>query len=96
MPVLVGWYVEFKKQLEVSDMYRNLLNLYLCLNGIWMLCMYASFTNRIAYLSWFLYPIVLIYPFLQEDWGEDRYQKFSYVMLAHLGFTLFMNVIYYR
>ena len=96
MPVLVGWYVEFKKHLEVSAMYRNLLNLYLCLNGIWMLCMYANFTNRIAYLSWFLYPIVLIYPFLQEDWGEDRYQKFSYVMLAHLGFTLFMNILYYR
>ena len=95
MPVLVGWYAVFKKQLEVSDMYRDLLNLYLCLNGVWMLCMYASFTNRIAYLSWFLYPIVLIYPFLQEDWEEDRYQKFSYVMLAHLGFTLFMNIIYY-
>ena len=96
MPVIVGWYAVVKKQLELSDMYINLLNLYLCLNGIWMLCMYANFTNRIAYLSWFLYPIVLIHPFLNEDWGEDRYQKFSYVMLAHLGFTLFMNIIYYR
>ena len=96
MPVLVGWYAVFKKQLELSNTYINLLNLYLCLNGVWMLCMYANFTNRIAYLSWFLYPIVLIYPFLNEDWGEDRYQKFSLVMLAHLGFTLFMNLIYYR
>lgn len=96
MPVIVGWYVVVKKQLEISDMYINLLNLYLCLNGVWMLCMYANFTNRIAYLSWFLYPIVLIYPFLNEDMGEDRYRKFSYVMLAHLGFTLFMNIIYYR
>ena len=95
MPVIVGWYVCFKKRLELSDTYINLLNLYLCLNGIWMLCMYASYTNRIAYLSWFLYPIVLIYPFLQEEWGDDRYQKFSYVMLAHLGFTLFMQIIYY-
>lgn len=94
MPVLVGWYAVVKKQLELSDTYINLLNLYLCLNGVWMLCMYANFTNRIAYLSWFLYPIVLIYPFLNEDWGEDRYQKFGYVMLAHLGFTLFMNYIY--
>lgn len=96
MPVIVGWYAVYKKQMEISNTYRNLLNLYLCLNGVWMLCMYANFTNRIAYLSWFLYPIVLIYPFLNEDWGEDRYQKFSYVMLAHLGFTLFMNIIYYR
>ena len=95
MPVLVGWYAVVKRRLRVSEMYINLLNLYLCLNGIWMLCMYASFTNRIAYLSWFLYPVVLIYPFLNEQWGRDRYKKFALVMLGHLGFTLFMNVIYY-
>lgn len=95
MPVLVGWYAVFKKKMHLSNLYKNLLNLYLCLNGIWMLCMYAAFTNRIAYLSWFLYPIVLVYPFLQEDWGKNRYRTFGIVMLGHLGFTLFMNIIYY-
>lgn len=95
MPVLVGWYAVFKKKMNLSPLYKDLLNLYVCLNGTWMLCMYAEFTNRIAYLSWFLYPIVLIYPFLQEQWGKSRYKVFGWVMLAHLGFTLFMNVIYY-
>lgn len=95
MPVLVGWYAVFKKRMNLSPLYKDLLNLYVCLNGTWMLCMYASFTNRIAYLSWFLYPIVLIYPFLNEQWGRDRYKKFGLVMLGHLGFTLFMNIIYY-
>ena len=95
MPVLVGWYAVFKKRMNLSPLYKDLLNLYVCLNGTWMLCMYASFTNRIAYLSWFLYPIVLIYPFLQEPWGRNRYKIFGWVMLGHLGFTLFMNIIYY-
>ena len=94
VPVFIGWYVIVKKKLQVSTMYKNLINLYLCLNGVWMLCMYANFTNRIAYLSWFLYPIVLIYPFLQENWGGNRYKMFSLVMLGHLGFTLFMNILY--
>lgn len=93
MPVLVGWYAVFKKKMRLSPLYKDLLNLYLCLNGIWMLCMYANFTNRIAYLSWFLYPIVLIYPYLQEQWGRARYKTFGLVMLGHLGFTLFMNII---
>ena len=95
MPVVVGWFAVFKKKMQLSPLYKDLLNLYLCLNGVWMLCMYANFTNRIAYLSWFLYPIVLLYPFLQEQWGKARYKTFGLVMLGHLGFTLFMNIIYY-
>ena len=95
MPMLVGYWVIFKKRIQVSNLYKLLLNLYLCTNGVWMLCMYANFTNRIAYLSWFLYPIVLIYPFLNEPLGNNRYRQFATVMLCHLGFTLFMSFIYY-
>lgn len=95
MPVLVGYYAVYKKKMQLSRLYMCLLNTYLCTNGIWMLCMYASFTNRIAYLSWFMYPVVLIYPFLNEDWGPTRYETFSKVMLAHLAFTLFMELVYY-
>lgn len=95
MPVLAGYYAVFKKRLQISDTYSSLLHLYLCTNGVWMLCMYANFTNRIAYLSWFLYPIVLIYPFLYENWGANKYAMFRKVMLYHLGFTVFMQMIYY-
>lgn len=95
MPALVGYWAMYKKKVQLSKFYICLLNVYLCTNGIWMLCMYASFTNRIAYLSWFLYPVVLTYPFLREDWGPSRYRTFAKVMLAHLGFTIFMQGIYY-
>ena len=95
MPILVGYWAVYKKKLQLSKLYTCLLNLYMTLNGTWMLCMYANFTNRIAYLSWFLYPIVLIYPYLNENWGPKRYKDFSKVMLAHLGFTLFMKFIFY-
>ncbi|MEE0267336.1 MAG: EpsG family protein [Bacteroidales bacterium] len=95
MPILVGYWAVYKKRLQLSKMYTCLLNLYMTLNGTWMLCMYASFTNRIAYLSWFLYPIVLIYPFINENWGALRYKTLSKVVLAHLGFKLFMHFVYY-
>ena len=95
MPILVGYWSVYKKKMQLSKLYMCLLNLYMTLNGTWLLCMYANFTNRIAYLSWFLYPVVLIYPYLNENWGPSRYKTFSRVMLAHLGFTLFMKFIYY-
>lgn len=94
MPVLVGYYAIIKKKLRLSETYTYLLNVYLITNSIWMLCMYANFTNRIAYLSWLMYPVLLTFPFLNENWGAMRYQTFAKVMLAHFGFTLFMAFIY--
>ena len=93
-PIIVGWIVVVKKRV-LSRVYCFLLNLYLLTNATWLLCMYAEFTNRIAYLSWFLLPIVLIYPFLNEVWGERQYNTFQIIAFAHLGFTIFMQYIYY-
>lgn len=95
MPVWAGYLLIMKRQIEVSKTYKTLLHYYMTTNGAWMLCMYAEFTNRIAYLSWFLYPIVLVYPFLNEEWGVNKYLMFAKVMLWHLGFTVFMEMIYY-
>ena len=94
MPVIMGYWVIIKQKIE-SEMYQFLLNLYLVTNSVWMLCMYANFTNRIAYLSWFLYPIVLIYPLLNLEIIPDQYKLLKKVVFAHLGFTLFMHFIYY-
>ena len=94
MPVWLGW-VSLKKIPKCSTTYKMLLNMYLLTNSVWMLCMYANFNNRIAYLSWFLYPIVLIYPLLIEDWQGNKYALFSKVGTYHLAFTLFMAIIYY-
>lgn len=94
MPILVGWFAIFKKRIQ-SDRYTFILNLYTFVNAIWMLCIYALFTNRIAYLSWLIYPLVLIYPILNGKWGEKQCKTYRLVAYAHLTFTLFMFFVYY-
>lgn len=94
MPIIVGYYAIFKKNLK-SNIYNLLLKIYITTNSVWLLCMYVQFNNRIAYLSWFLYPIVLIYPFLNLDWSKNQLKDFSKVIMLHLAFTLFMSLIYY-
>lgn len=94
MPVMLGIYLIYKKGLKHTG-YNFLFNLYVLANSVWMLCMYASFTNRIAYLSWQLLPIILIYPYFTSKFSELQYRQVSYIALAHLSFTLFMNIIYY-
>ncbi|MCQ2173665.1 MAG: EpsG family protein [Bacteroidales bacterium] len=95
IPVLVGYFSVFRKNIK-SRFYISLLNMYLLTNTVWLLCMYASFTNRIAYLSWFMYPVVLIYPFLKENWGIKQFHSAKLVSYAHMAFTLFMAFIYYK
>lgn len=93
-PMLLGGIALFRKKV-ISKNYVFLLNLYIFTNAIWLLCMYAEFTNRIAYLSWLMLPVVLIYPLLKENYGKRQYQVFQWVALGHLAFTLFMNYIIY-
>ena len=95
IPILIGYYAIFKLNIN-SEKYKILLNLYLLTNSIWMLCMYAEFTNRIAYLSWFLHPWVMIYPFLNEKITKNQYSIVNYIACGHLFFTLFLNIIYWR
>lgn len=92
-PVFIGSLAIFKCKLK-SKIYSFLFNVYLLTNAIWMLCMYASFTNRIAYLSWLMYPIVTIYPFFCKDIMPAQVTRLKLVIWFQLLFTLFMNIIY--
>lgn len=103
MPILIGYKIVMKEKLQVSKLYSALLHMYISTNGIWCLCMYASYSNRIAYLSWFMYPFVLIYPFLKEDLrgmlflkSRNQYVQLAKVASYHLYFTLFMELVFYK
>ena len=96
MPVLLGYKYEIKNKQKLSRKYQFLMHFYLLTNAVWMLCMYASFNNRIAYLSWFVYPIVIIAPFLDKmNKDPRRYLRLDKVVKYHLFFTMFMVFIYY-
>lgn len=95
MPVLMGYYVIFKYELR-DKLYEDLLHYYLTTNGIWMLCMYGAFTNRIAYLSWFAYPFLIIYPcFAIPNDQHPLVTNMKTYIYVHMSFTLFMQLVYY-
>ena len=95
MPILIGYIMLFKKNIR-NELYELWLRMYLTTNSAWMLCMYASYTNRIAYLSWFMYPIVLLIPYYSIKTSNNQFVVGKKVVLYHLFFTLFMTLIYYR
>ncbi|MBD5228356.1 MAG: hypothetical protein HDS67_10085 [Bacteroidales bacterium] len=94
VPIITGYYWYVRRNLK-DKLYSIIYNTYILTNGVWMLCMYASYTNRIAYLSWFLFPLVLIYPLLKFDLFERQGKIVNYTVWGQLLFTLAMAYLYY-
>ena len=55
----------------------------------------SSFSNRFAYLSWFIYPVVMAYPLLRMNIWKDQDRKTALILFFYSGFTFFMFFVYY-
>lgn len=89
MPILMGWYCIYKK--KICDLkYHLLLGTYIYANAVWVILIRLPFTNRFAYLSWFLYAIVLAYPLFKFHLWRNQGRKVAMIMMAHVSFTFLM------
>lgn len=90
MPILLGWYTIFKRQFY-NKTYLILLGTYIYANSFWVLAIRGMFSNRIAYLSWFIYPIVLAYPLFNFPVFKKKHtKKTAWILLSHFGFTMIL------
>lgn len=92
--VFVGWYFIIKKKFD-DKIYIQLYNTYLICNAFWILVIRANFSNRFAYLSWFLMGLIIIYPFLKKDYFTKNHLLVGKVLVAYFLFTYLMEIIYY-
>lgn len=93
-PVLMVWYVTRYRRFT-SKSYNLIANTYLFCNAFWIMVIRASFSNRFAYLSWFMYPIVIFYPLMRMNLWEDQDRKTAIIFFFYSGFTFFMFFVYY-
>ncbi len=92
--VYAGWYFIFKRKYE-DVLYHQLFNVYVICNAFWILVIRANFSNRFAYLSWFMMALVIIYPYLKQQFFKNQHVAIGRVVLGYFGFTYFMYLIYY-
>ncbi len=89
MPILLGWYTLIKKR--ITDVtYTFLLNTYIYTNSFWILINTTAFSNRFAYLSWFLYPILLAYPLVKFRIFNKQGISAGLIMAVSVLFTFIM------
>lgn len=92
--VYAGWYYIFKKNYR-DQRYLLIYGTFLIANAFWIIVIKANFSNRFAYLSWFLMGLVIGYPLLKEYMFKDHNTKIIYILLSYFAFTFLMNVIIY-
>lgn len=90
IPLLVGYYYIYKRNYK-SQFYSNLYNAYILTNIFWILVIKANFSDRFAYLSWFMIPFILLYPILKEPTVVKKPAR--WLSLVILGETLFKILI---
>jgi len=82
--VFSGWYFIIKRKF-VDVFYSHLFNMFLICNAFWVLVIRANFSNRFAYLSWFLLGLVIIYPLLKMKFFNNQH-----VIVGRVIFVFFM------
>ena len=91
MPVWIAWYVRYKGVFDQT--FYLIANTYILTNSFWVLLIRVSFTNRFAYLSWFLYALVVAYAVIRVPVWKNQDRVAGQILLAHSFFTLFMFLI---
>lgn len=73
--------------------YEWLFNIYLICNAFWIIVIRATYSNRIAQLSWFIMPIILIYPFLKKRFWVRHESVLGIALLVFYAFTFYFNIL---
>ncbi len=92
MPIVVGAYFIFKRKFK-DPHYIWIYNIYLVSNAFWVIVIRAAYSNRFAMLSWFIMPLVLIYPFYKKRFWFNQSEMIGQAVLLFYAFTFFFNVV---
>lgn len=87
--VFAGWYYIFKKKIS-DNFYIHLWGTFMIANAFWILIIRANFSNRFAYLSWFLMAGIIAYPLLRYKIFSSQYRIIGGVITVYFLFTYLM------
>jgi len=90
--VFAGWYYIFKKNYQ-DKVYFWLFNIFVFANAFWILVIRANFSNRFAYLSWFIMALIIIYPLLKQHLFKNQHKIIGAILLVYFIFTYTMGVV---
>lgn len=92
LAVFIGYYFIFVRKFK-DEYYHWIYNIYLITNAFWVLIIRAAYSNRFAQISWFIMPIVLIYPFMKRRFWQNHERMLGVALLVFYAFTFYYNIL---
>lgn len=92
MGVFVGYYFIFRRNFR-DEYYHWLYNTFLITNAFWVLVIRAAYSNRFAQISWFIMPVILIYPFMKQRFWQNHEKILGAALLVFYAFAFYFNIV---
>lgn len=89
LPIILAYWCIYGLNFK-DKLYQRLLHTYIVTNIFWILIITASFSNRFAYLSWFMIPVISLYPFLKVRLLKKQTRVICIIILFYYSFTYYM------
>ena len=89
IPILIAKY-NIWNFIKESPTYYIVYKTYLLVHAVWQLLIRIPYTDRVAYLSWFLIPFLLLYPVLNGNLKTNHSQRY---ILQSIGLFVVINTI---
>lgn len=93
--VFTGYYFIFKRKYN-DKLYIQIYNTYLIANSFWILVIRANFTDRFAFLSWFLITIIISYPLLKKIFWKNQFSKLGLIVFIYFLFNYILSIYYFN
>ncbi|MDE6170822.1 MAG: hypothetical protein K2F68_06665, partial [Duncaniella sp.] len=91
IPIVFYWYITFIK--GVRDGWYNVIAItYMLSNAFWIIVIRSTFSNRFAYLSWFLMPIMIAYPLSEMRFVDKRDTLAALILPLYLVLSVILLI----
>jgi len=84
--LLPAYYIYLKNRREISSSLRDIFAVFIFSNAVWLLLIDVNFSNRFAYLSWFL--IGFIYYIFVEGLTKRIYKYVAFILIITVNLLL--------
>lgn len=87
IPLIIAFFINRYGRFY-DEKFSEILAVYITANAFWLLIIRVGFSNRFVYLSWFLYGLVLIYPFVFRRFISKQNRYVSVLLMTLFLFNL--------